>query len=151
MLETMSVLVIFFVLILVGFLFWTNVSKGQISNQIEEARQLRGIEVAQKALFLPEIQCSSDNVIKSDCIDILKLHMAADIINNNWIYYYDKFGDSRVFVKELYPRTGRNYTLYDAGYEDFSDKIITFMPVAIYDPRTDTNSYGIMEVNNYIK
>jgi uncharacterized protein (UPF0333 family) len=150
MMETISVLLVFFILILIGFVFYVKIIKGNIEIEKEEKRQLEAIEIAQRVMFFPELQCSEENVVRSDCIDILKLNAAADIIRQNQIYYYDRLGFSKVLVNELYPKN-RNWILYDKSLVKFKDKITTHLPISIFDPKEKEYSFGIMQVDVYIK
>ena len=71
MMETMAVLVIFFILAGIGFIFYINIMKGSIEAEKEEIRQLQAIEIAQRTVFLPELQCSEgEDIVKSGCIDV---------------------------------------------------------------------------------
>ena len=150
MIETIAILIVFFMLVVFGFIFYTQVMKGSYAVKLEEKTQLRAIELAQKASFLPELQCSEENIIKDDCIDLLKLNAAAAIMQNNPIYYYDLLEFSTITIEEIYPETN-SWILYDRPLEDFKNKISTNIPISIYDPRTKTNTFGIMLVDMYTK
>jgi len=150
MMETIAVLFIFFVLVLVGFIFYIRIAQGNMEIDKEETRQLKAIEVAQRAMFFPELQCSEENIVASDCIDILKLNAAADIISQNQLYYYDRLGFSKIVVTEMYP-TSNNWTLYDRSLVKFADKITTHLPISIFDAKEKKYSFGIMKVDVYTK
>lgn len=151
MMETIVVLLIFFMLVVIGIIFWVKVSKSNIDIQQQENRQLQAIEIAQRVLFLPELQCSSENIIESDCIDLLKLQSAENVMINNEVFYYDKLGFSHISVNEIYPNNGNSWILYDNVLDSFTQKIQTNMPVTIYSPASDTKSFGILSVEVYTK
>ena len=150
MMETMAVLLIFFVLLLIGFMFYVKVMKGNIEIEEEEAKQLQAIQVAQRAMFLPEVQCSEENVVDPDCIDIFKLDAAADIMGQNQIYYHDRLGFSTIVVNEIYPYSN-SWALYNNPMEGFEDKITTDLPISIFDPKEKKRAFGIMQVSVYLK
>ena len=70
--ESVAILFIFFILVVFGFVFYMNVMRGSAKVQMEENIQLKAIGIAQKASFLPELQCSEENVRVENCIDLLK-------------------------------------------------------------------------------
>ena len=74
MFETIAVLVVFFMIILFGFMFYTRVQQTTFEAETEEQIILRAIDLSQNIFFLPEIQCIGEH--KIDCIDILKLDAA---------------------------------------------------------------------------
>ncbi|MBL7055544.1 hypothetical protein ISS07_01385 [Candidatus Woesearchaeota archaeon] len=152
MMETIAVLFIFFILVVLGIVFYGNVIKGNVEAQKEESIQLNAIEVAQRVSSLPELQCSEDNIVRDNCIDLLKLIAAANVINlpENEIYYYDRLLFSKVSINELYP-SDREWVLYDRVLEDFSNKILTFIPISLLDPIENKNSFGMMTVELYLK
>ncbi len=152
--ETIAVLVIFFILLVTGFIFYVRVIKGNIAIEIEESRQLKAIEIAQRASFLPEIQCSEENIVTDNCIDIYKLNAAAGIISdpNNKIFYYDRLQFSNITIEEIYPGT-QTWTLYDnpLGEGEYTSKISTNIPIALFDPTEKKYSFGVMKVNTFTK
>ncbi len=150
MMETIAVLLIFFILVVIGLVFYTNVLKGSIEIQKEESIQLNAIEVAQRASSLPELQCSEDNIVSDNCIDVIKLQIAADIINANEIHYYDKLLFSKIIISEIYPDK-KEWTLYDRPLAQFSNKIVTNIPISLFDPVSNKNSFGIMNVELFLK
>lgn len=153
MLETIAVLFIFFVLLLIGFIFYTSVLKSSIETQKEESVQLIAIEVAQRASSLPELQCSEDNIVSDNCIDLIKLETASTVIQANDIHYYDRLLFSTITVTRVYPLdpVKNKWTLYNRTLEEFSNKILTNIPISIFDPITNKKSFGVMTVELYLK
>ena len=89
--ETIAVLFVFFILIIIGFIFYVKVIKSNIQSESEELSQLKSVGIAQRIMFLPELQCSEDNIIIDNSIDMLKLESAQNIMKENELYYYDLF------------------------------------------------------------
>ncbi|MAE42761.1 hypothetical protein CMO93_03245 [Candidatus Woesearchaeota archaeon] len=152
MLETIAVLFIFFLLIVIGFVFYAKVLKGNIELQKEESMQLNAIEVAQRASSLPELQCSEDNIVSDNCIDLLKLEAASEIIvkPENEIFYYDRLLFSKITVNEIYPDE-KEWSLYDKSLDEFSNKIVTNIPISLFDPVNNKNAFGVMTVTLFLK
>jgi hypothetical protein len=150
MAETIAILFIFFVLLMFGFIFYARVQRGEYLQRIQEITVLKGIQIAEKVSFFPEIRCSFDNVPTEDCIDLYKLTSASGNINKNKLFYYGIFEYSRVIIDQIYPNeTQKTWTLYDNPKPNYADLINTPIPLNVYDPTTDTFSYAIMTVGVY--
>ena len=150
MMETIAVLFIFFILVVMGFVFYAKILKGNLELQKEESVQLNAIEVAQRASSLPELQCSEDNIVSDNCIDLLKLEAASGIIQQNDVYYYDRLLFSKITVNEIYP-DDNEWNLYSRPLEDFSNKITTSIPISLFNPIQNKNAFGIMTVELFLK
>lgn len=150
MLETISVLAIFFILIMLGLIFYSKAIASSIGIDKEESIQLGAIKISQKISFLPELQCSQQNVVKDNCIDLQKLEAMPEIIKENEVHYFDQFSFSRIIVNEIYP--GENeWILYDRPLEEYSYKIATNIPISLFDPIENKNAFGIISVETFSK
>ncbi len=151
--ETIAVLVVFFILLGIGFIFYTKVIKSNIESDAAEISQGKSVSIAQRVMFLPEIQCSEDNVPKENCIDTLKLDSAISVIPDNPLYYYDLFEFSKITISEIYPDSSASAkTLYNrAAPNDYKRQFKTRVPVTLYDPLTKTNKFGMIEIVTYTK
>ena len=148
--ETIAVLFIFFILVVMGFVFYAKILKGNLGQQKEESVQLNAIEISQRASSLPELQCSEDNIVSDNCIDLLKLEAASGIMQQNAEYYYDRLLFSRITVKEIYPNN-HEWILYNRPLGKFSNNITTNIPILLFDRIENKNSFGIMAVELYLK
>ena len=151
--ETIAVLVVFFILLGIGFIFYTKFIKSNIESDMAEISQGKSVSIAQRAMALPEIQCSDDNVPKEDCIDTLKLESAIFVIPENSLYYYDLFEFSEITISEIYPNPGAPAkALYTrAAPNDYKAQFKTRVPVTLYNPIIKTNRFGMMEIVTYTK
>ena len=153
--ETVGILFVFFILLVFGFVFYMNVMRSSSEVDLEENLQLKAIGIAQKASFLPELQCSEENVRTEDCIDLYKLKALSDMVDGNRLYYYDIFEYSDIYVKEIFPDLwedeGDWKYLYQNSLTEYKDKISTFIPVSLYDPNDKSYSFGILAVEVYRK
>lgn len=143
--ETIAVLFVFFLLIIIGFIFYVRIIKGNIDLEKEELSQLRSIGIAQRVMFLPELQCSEDNVITDNCIDLLKLDSAQNLMRENELYYYDLLEFSEVNVTQIYPIEFKR-NIYSRKIENPKSSILTPVPISLYDPVTKKYSFGILTV-----
>ena len=158
MIETISVLFVFFILIAIGLVFFARVQQWGAKSQIEEAMQKRAVNIVQKASFLPELRCSEENVEKDNCIDIEKAEAvggSAGVFKENEDYYFDIFGYARIEIGYIYSTpAGKSFTngiLYNKQPDDWKDKIITPVPILLKDPIEKTFDFGIMNVTIYSK
>ena len=154
MMETMAVLFVFFVLAGIGLMFYIKVMKGNVEAEVETIRQLQAIEIAQRTVFLPELQCSEgEEIVKSGCIDVemLKAFRDLNMADANQVYYHNRLGFSEITIKQIYPAADQ-WILYDKPLDEFSDKITTYLPVSLKYPKEKNHySFGVVEVNVYMK
>ena len=143
--ETMGVIVIFFIIVFIGFIFYGRMVKEDINKERYELSQLRSIAIAQRVMFLPELQCSDDSLVKESCIDILKLESAIDEISNNQVYYYDLLEFSVVDIARIYPDE-RKWTAYSRRPNDFRSSFNTSVPVSLYNPITKSYGFGVITI-----
>ena len=148
--ETIAVLFVFFILIIVGFIFYVKVIKGNIELEKDELSQLRSIGIAQRVMFLPEVQCSEDNIIIDNCIDILKLDSAQKLMRENEVYYYDMLEFSDVSILQIYPIEAK-WSIYSRKTDDFRNKFLTNVPISLYDPASRKHGFGILSVETLSK
>lgn len=106
MMETVMVLVVFFILIVLGFSLYAMFFRGSVKVEKEEILQLKAVGIAQKVQFLPELQCTEDNVRYDNCIDKYKLEATDDVMGENVLHYYDTLGYSKVRFMQVYPKPG---------------------------------------------
>jgi len=148
--ETIAVLFVFFILIVIGFIFYANVIKGNIEQEKEELSQLKSIGIAQRVMFLPEVQCSEDNIVTDNCIDILKLDSAQKLMKEKEIYYYDLLEFSDASVMQIYPNEAR-WSIYSRRTDDFRNKFVTNVPISLYDPTTRKYGFGVLTIETLSK
>ena len=148
-LETIAVLFIFFILIALGFIFYTKIFKSNLETEKEEFSQAKSVNIAQRAMFMPELQCSDDNIVKENCIDILKLQSAKQIIEDN-IIYYDLLEFSDISISQIYPNT-EEWKLYSKTTGDFRNNFTTNVPISLFNPITKEHGFGILTIQTLTK
>lgn len=146
--ESVAVLFIFFIFLVFGFVFYMNVMGSSAKVEMEENIQLKAIGITQKASFLPELQCSEENVRVEDCIDLLKLNAAASLLKENNLYYYDVFEFSKIWIKKIFPEEDE-WLLYNKTLPNYKDKLSTFVPVSLFNPTSKEYSFSILAVETY--
>ncbi len=148
MFESIAVLIIFFILILFGFMFYTTLQKSEIQRGLEESATLNAIDTSQIVSYSAELQCSTNNDLDTDCIDLLKLKSAYKVINKSREDYFPMLGFSDIYVEEIYPDKN-SYLFYDFPREDYNRKISTQFPKLLFNPKTGRYSYGVLYVDIY--
>lgn len=152
--ESIAILFVFFILLVFGFVFYTYIMRGSAKVETEENIQLKAIGIAQKASFLPELQCSEDNVRVENCIELIKLGAASSLLTQNSIYYYDIFEFSDIKVKRIFPEYSNEpneWYLYRNPLANYTNKLSTFMPSSLFNPKTKKYDFGILIVEVYKK
>jgi len=159
MTETIAILFVFFILLIFGFIFYSKVEVRNIQLQGSQIQDQKAVEVAEIFSFLPEIQCTKQNIPTHNCIDIMKIDAFSSLIKNNQEYkqyYYDQFLRSRITVNESYPDSSVSFVVYNQVPDKWTKKSSTQIPVAIYnatgDPTTGRLPYyafGIVYIDYY--
>lgn len=146
--TTIAVLIVFFVLLMFGFIFYANVESITLDRAQKEAEARRSIAVAQVIVNLPELQCSmASGVEKGICFDLYKALAFKEKRTSYRTHYYSVFGYANITLRQIEP-SGDNITLYDyTGNKKSFTK--GFIPISIYNPINKTFSFGVVEVNSY--
>lgn len=144
--ETISVMLIFFMLIVLGFVFYIRTTGYTQIEKITKIQELESIRVSQAISFLPELQCSSKNIIDDMCFDKYKLDA---FLGLDHTFYYNQLYYSNIVVTKIYPGTEYSWRLYQKDGNGTS--YMTFIPILIYDPVEKTNSFGVLTVQSYAR
>jgi hypothetical protein len=143
--ETIAILLIFFLLIVIAFTFYLRTASFTQTQKAAKSQELESIRVSQAISFLPELQCSSKNIIEENCFDYYKLNAFLTTPHKNEVYY-PFFYFSDITVREVYPDS-TTWDLYSRPKSGTSFK--TSIPILIYNPLKKTRSFGILEVDYY--
>jgi len=153
--ESIAVLMIFFILVVVGIVFWSRYSQIELKGQQETDLQSQAIKISQTATFLSELQCSTLQVIQFSCFDLYKIGaMKSSLRDNqqkNWAdYYFDIFGFSNITVYSIYP-IEKSWNIYDYPGGNITGYVSTQVPVSILDPINNIFSFGYIDVRVYTR
>lgn len=146
--ENIAILFIFILLVVFGIVFFFRLQTAGINIKQQENMQLAAVQIAQRVSFLPEVRCSSENVVVPNCYDALKIKSAGDVIKEDETYYYDIFGFSTIWVEEVFP-VEKTWLLYNYTGNKTEMPSIFQIPISIYDPMTSSlGSYyfGVLNV-----
>jgi len=145
--ETIAVLIIFFFLIVIGVAFYMNVSKSSIAANMEEMIAQDSIKIAQAVSFMPELQCSSENIVDDNCYDLYKIGPVTKVVNTNRLYYLPFFSTSTIIISQLYP-TKKEWLLYNFT-GNRTAAIYTYIPISLYNATTKKYSFGVLNIGYF--
>lgn len=157
MMETISVLLVFLILLTFVIIFYVSISTSTSGSANEESANLKAIEIAQLTSFMPEFQCSFKNIIDENCFDVLKMAAFIDYTQTDpsgmtalGTGYFDLFEYSKITVTEVYPDTGQEWVVYDRdpGTLEF-DRKISFIPISLYKANENSYSFGMLNITVY--
>ncbi|MBI4151288.1 hypothetical protein HY492_04120 [Candidatus Woesearchaeota archaeon] len=149
MFETLAVLVVFFFFLIFGASFYFKLQENSLMRELDKTGQLRAIQVSQKSLHLPELDCSFVNVQRDNCFDILKAQKFGALVTadeNALIEYFKTFEYSTLTVYGVYP-VPSTIVLYDRQ-RDGSVTVLQ-IPLLLYDARQGDYGFGYLEVKAY--
>ena len=163
--ESILVLLIFFVILVMGLVFYAKIQTHVNEIAAEDFQTKRTIDMALAVKFLPELQCSIQATEEYDCIDVLKLVSFKDVLEFYPLYqryFAQLFPNTQVFIKQAYaPRghllpedvEGKGILLFDNKYEADPSKVRSLttlsLPVTLYDPIAGSYSFGFVVLDAY--
>ncbi len=161
MMENVAVMIIFFMLLMLGFIFYGKIGGASVKQDIEKYTQQQAVKLAKVVAALPEVRCSEENVPVQDCFDLLRVEAASSRIKDsaNERYYFEILGYSRVAIEEKYPGNG-SIEVYDiqpnltnaANIEEITFNYIPiYIPITLFNATVNQYSFGVLEVGIYNK
>lgn len=149
--ESMAVLVVFLLLLGIGSVFYFKLQRASIEREIVKSENLYSIQLYQRALYLPELDCSFMSVQKDNCFDIMKLRFFSEILDSeeNRIAYFDVFGFSKVRVKQVYPSESDWFVLYSNVPDNYRSKLASHSSVLLFNGTSRSYGFGVVEVDYY--
>ena len=151
--ETTFIIIFIILIIVFGLVFFSQAEGEGIRNKQQEFRDLDTISAVQYVTSLTELQCSSYGAEDLSCFDRIKLDSFTNLTENDWDevgeYYVTKLGPARIIIESLYPYP-KNWTIYNyTGNLTSQTAQQTQIPVAILNPVTKENSFGVLYLTIY--
>ena len=106
MMETIMVLVVFFILLMLGLGFYAYTRITTLEREVSDVTDLESIEVAQAVNYLPELKCFRQGIVIENCIDLYKARAFSQLMNQsteNKLDYFDQLAHSKIQLKGIYP------------------------------------------------
>ena len=151
MFESVAVLIVFFFLLVFGMSFFFVLQRASQERELDRIAQLKSIQIAQKTMFLAELDCVFIGVQIENCFDELKIKNFVNLINSSQqaiVDYFNVFEFSTINIVKVFPGDNETITLYSRPREGrgFS---VTQIPILLFNPITKVYSYSYLEVISY--
>lgn len=149
--ENIAIMIVFFILLAMGLLFYGAWQRGTIKESIQEQFTKEAIKIALTVSYLPEVICSQDNYVVENCFDEYKVFSLSRLIeadDESFLNYEALFHDSRITIKKIFP-SREIIILYDKSPAEFVEIVPTYIPITLKDPRErldQGNSIAILKV-----
>ncbi len=153
--ENIAILFIFLILIVFGLVFYMKVQKTTYTQKVDESFSEDVIKISQIISMLPETRCPTDIIGIENCIDLIKLNITSNLINQDTstrLHYFDKFKYSKIQLTSVYPLYGVNITFYNYPNKENQEELqyhYVPIPVLSYDAITSNYIFSILEVFVY--
>src|SRR3989338_9003607 len=160
--ETIFVLMIFFILVTIGAVFYVKIQSISAGDEQKKQLELHTLKIAQQVKSLPELVCTQAAIEEFDCIDKLKFEAFKNRLetqdtpsNKNFKKYYDSiFLNVKISIKEVYPTytpppenaeevdvtIEQKDNLFDNMLKHAKSSNSMFLPITFYDPITNQYS-----------
>jgi len=152
--ETILVLFIFFMIIVFGLIFYSRIQNVVFERQKKALENLEVIEVSKLLKSLPELSCSTDNVLEDNCYNIIKIETFKNVLKDKKDYFSNTpLYNTNITVYQYDPFNNKwtnTWQIYDNPLEN-ADQRKAYVPLSLYDPMTKTNSFGILIITLYKK
>ncbi|MBI2666156.1 hypothetical protein HYX13_00940 [Candidatus Woesearchaeota archaeon] len=157
LMETISILFIFFILVSLGILFYAKYKSVAFQHQQDAFQEARARELTLRIVYLPELQCSKSQAeAEEHCVDMLKVNGLEDWKNTLeekfTDYYFDIFSYAKVTLYQIYPEE-QEWEIYTPPKLGFKSARTNRFIVALRDDTlgetTPAYGYGYLEVVAY--
>ena len=153
--ENVIIIFIFFILLIFAVVFFMKIQGAKTKQRIDIDVTGRGLQIAQKVAFLPEVQCTKDNAeVFSGCYDEFSIK-ALDAISGtkeHREYYYDLLGFSSVSVRKIFPaeEDQKPLVLYNNTKGNYTSIIVSNVPISLCNFLENKKcSFGVLKVEVY--
>ena len=149
--ETIAVLVVFFFLLVFGLVFYASTRVRTHVDSLDESFQLQVMNIVQQVNSLPELQCTSENIPTSNCIDKIKLEAFSQVALNKKTYYHTLFTYSDITVQQVYPAADppQTWAIYSNPRLEFTQKSKNHIPILLFDPIKRKYNAAVLIVEVY--
>ena len=145
---------VFVTLIIIGLFAFTIIfvvlmQKSSTDKKMQYFQTLSQAKQSQVLKFLPELQCSFNNIAVSDCLDLLKVVSFKEKVKENELFYKSILGNLNVSVRSFDKSVlKKDMVIYESILQNSS--ITHFeMPVLLYDVRINKKEFGLLIVDSY--
>ena len=157
MMETIGVLLVFFILVGVVLMFFAGTQRASANDARSTLAGSKSVETAQAADYLLEMQCTEENIPVDNCIEIEKAQLLGNMTANdaqlNYEHYYSVFGYATISISQIYPYSAGNIIVYNNTLaKSHGNSSFTF-PVLLYSSKKGVSpkryNFGVLNVMSY--
>ncbi|MGB9749205.1 MAG: hypothetical protein ACP5OZ_05310 [Candidatus Woesearchaeota archaeon] len=148
--ETMLIIFVFFVMLIIGFISYTQFQRQGIEEQARRNLELRAVDLSELTKR-PEFRCNDYSA--QNCLDLYKITSFSKIISKSdemMLHYSDLFGYSKINVKIIYPAQSQSENLV---YEKKPNKVSAIrkysIPINLYDAANQRYNFALLEIEYY--
>jgi hypothetical protein len=156
--ETIFILIIFFILLSLGLIFYGNLEASSLARIREAELQREYMKFALATTNLPEISCIKfTGELEEGCVDVYKIEAFFNVTKEGTtkrdaaLMYFEMFGQSKITIYKIFPEPEETYAIYNRSVENNTRSKKTLLPVTIADPVGQMNSFGYLEIETYGK
>ncbi|MBN2420803.1 hypothetical protein JXB27_00830 [Candidatus Woesearchaeota archaeon] len=146
MTENVIILFIFFILLVFSIVFYTRLQTAKIGDVSTEKAEMDAIEIAQKVLSMPELQCSVQGAATPDCYDFVSVNATASAMEKNpdlVNIYSNIFKFSTITIQKIFPEKDEEvFVIYDKKNEELQDIMPTYSPIILCEYSQSNFGYG---------
>ena len=159
--ETIAVLLVFFIILVFVMIFYISYRSSSIEEKQKEFYSRQAAQLAMEAVNMPELECSGAGIeLGVDCFDKMKVEAISLLVEKSIELraglYQEKFGNSKVILREIYNMGSMeetNYTIYSREPENKQDEYFFQTLVSIHDPRINApigvRGIGVLDITFY--
>ena len=157
MTETIGILIIFFVLVVFGLIFYSNYQKSSLVKQKEQILEKDAIGLSLRITYLQELACEQTGGREEEagtCIDLYKMFALKQIAQHE-SFYQNLFGTSDIYFKDL--MNNKTHELYNGGLTNFTKRTRVRTPLLLRNVTVPSSSgdtsikdyFGVLYVDAY--
>ena len=161
MTETIGILIIFFIIVVFGLIFYSNFQKSSLLKQKEQILERDAISLSLRITYLQELRCEQTGGLEEEtgtCIDLYKIQAITELIDSSQDneYYTNLFGTADIYFKDMVNNI--TYNIYNSTLEDFTKRTRVRTPILLRNvTRLDSTNtitttrdyFGVLYVDAY--
>jgi hypothetical protein len=153
--ETVFILIIFFILLMIGLIFYSNIEANSLAKINELDQQRNMLKFAISISNFPELSCTElTSELSEGCFDLYKIRVFSQLREDDEfkrdmiLNYFDLFGDSVITIREVFPDKAE-FMIFNKTLDGSKDIKYSFIPVIVRDPADKKDIFAYLEIRTY--
>ncbi|RJQ17580.1 hypothetical protein C4573_01220 [Candidatus Woesearchaeota archaeon] len=149
--ESTAAIVVIIILIVLGLVFYSVLSRSNVDDKKIEIANLEAIEVASFATAIPELHCTFLGAASANCFDAVKVANFSSLLSSDtdaYLYYAEFFKNARISIEEVYPGNA-SWLIYENNKSVRQSELPVYIPINLYYPLDDDYSFAVLKVVKY--